>query len=50
MPIEQQGRIIETAQEARQAETGRPTRNVLVISTTAVIIVLAVVWFVFFQT
>ena len=50
MPVEQQGRIVETAQEARQAETGRPTRNVLVISTTAVIVVLALVWLVFFRT
>lgn len=42
--------IIETAQEARQAEPGPSVRNVLVVSTTAVIIALAVVWLVFFRT
>ena len=41
--------IIETAQEARQAEPGPSVRNVLVISTTAVIIGFAVIWLVFFR-
>jgi hypothetical protein len=48
---EQQGeRIVETAREARGAEPGPTVRNVLVVSLTAVIIVLAVVWFIFFKT
>jgi hypothetical protein len=42
--------IIETAQEARQAEPGPSVRNVLVISTTAVIIGFAVIWMMFFRT
>jgi hypothetical protein len=41
--------IIETAQEARQAEPGPTVRNVLVISTTAVIIGFAVIWLMFFR-
>jgi hypothetical protein len=50
MPTQDHGRIVETTVEARGAETGRPTRNVLVISTIAVIVVLAIVWYVFFRT
>ena len=41
--------IIETAREARQAEPGPTVRNVLVISTTAVIVLFAVVWLMFFR-
>jgi hypothetical protein len=41
--------IIETALEARQAEPGPSVRNVLVISTSAVIIGFAVIWLVFFR-
>jgi hypothetical protein len=49
--VEKRGeQIIETAQEARQAERGPSVRNVLVVSTVAVIIALAVVWLTFFQT
>lgn len=44
------GQIVETAREARQAEPGPTVRNVLVISTSAVIVALAVLWFVFFRT
>ena len=46
----EQGRIIETAREARQAEPGPTVRNVLVISTTAVIVIFAIIWFVYFRT
>lgn len=42
--------VIETAREARQAEPGPSVRNVLVISTTAVIIIFAIIWLVFFRT
>jgi hypothetical protein len=42
--------VIETAREARQAEPGPSVRNVLIISTTAVIIAFAVIWFMFFST
>jgi hypothetical protein len=49
--VEKRGeQIVETAQEARQAEPGPSVRNVLVVSTVAVIIALAVVWLTFFQT
>jgi hypothetical protein len=41
--------VIETAREARQAEPGPSVRNVLVISTSAVIIAFAVIWFMFFS-
>jgi hypothetical protein len=50
MPTQDHGRIVETTTEARGAETGRPTRNVLVTSTVAVIVLLAIIWFVFFRT
>jgi len=42
--------IVESAQEARQAERGPSVRNLLVVSTTLVIIALAIVWLVFFRT
>jgi hypothetical protein len=42
--------IIETTQEARQAERGPTVRNVLVWSTALVIVALAIVWYVFFRT
>jgi hypothetical protein len=49
--VEKHGeQIIETAREARQAEPGPSVRNVLVISTSAVIIALAIIWYVFFRT
>jgi len=49
--VEKRGeQVIETAQEARQAEPGPSVRNVLVISTTAVIIAFAVIWLLFFRT
>ena len=49
--VEKHGeQIIETAQEARQAEPGPSVRNVLTISTTAVIILFAVIWLMYFRT
>jgi len=49
--VEKHGeQVIETAREARQAEPGPSVRNVLVISTTAVIIAFAVIWLLFFRT
>ncbi len=48
--VEKRGeQIIETAREARQAEPGPSVRNVLVISTTALIILFAVTWLMFFR-
>ena len=48
--VEKRGeQIIETAQEARGAERGPSMRNVLVISTAAVIIAFAVIWLMFFR-
>jgi hypothetical protein len=44
------GQIVETAREARQAEPGPTVRNVLVVSTSVSIAILAVIWFVFFRT
>jgi hypothetical protein len=48
--VEKRGeQVIETAREARQAEPGPSIRNVLVISTSAVIIAFTVIWLVFFN-
>jgi hypothetical protein len=48
--VEKRGeQVIETAREARQAESGPSVRNVLVISTVAVIIAFAVIWLMFFS-
>jgi hypothetical protein len=49
MPIERDGQIIESAQEARQAERGPTVRNVLVASTSLAIVVMLVVWLVFYR-
>jgi hypothetical protein len=50
MVVKRGEQIIETAQEARQAEPGPSVRNVLVVSTIAAIIALAVIWLMFFRT
>jgi hypothetical protein len=42
--------IIETAQEARQAERGLTVRNVRVWSTGLIIVAFAIVWYIFFRT
>ena len=48
--VEKRGeQIIETAREARQAEPGPSVRNVLVVSTSALIILFAVIWLMFFR-
>lgn len=49
--VEKHGeQIVQTAREARQGERGPSVRNVLVISTGAVIVALAIVYVVFFMT
>ena len=46
--VEKRGeQVIETAREARQAEPGPSVRNVLVISTVAVIVMFAIIWLMF---
>jgi hypothetical protein len=46
--VEKRGdQVVETAQEARQGERGPTVRNVLVLSTGAVIIAFAVIWVMF---
>ena len=48
--VEKQGeQIVQTAREARQAERGPSVRNVLIISTGAVIVAFAVIYFLFFM-
>lgn len=42
--------IVETAQEARQAERGPSVRNVLFWSLGLVIVAFAIVWYAFFRT
>lgn len=42
--------IVESAQEARQAERGPTVRNVLMWSTALVVVAFAIIWFVFFKT
>jgi hypothetical protein len=44
------GRIVETAREARQGERGPSVLVLLTVSTLLAAIVLASVWFVFFMT
>jgi len=50
MASKQQGRIVETPTEARQAEPGPSVAALLMISTGLAILILGVVWFVFFRT
>jgi hypothetical protein len=42
--------IVESPQEARQAERGPTVRNVLIASTGLAIVGFAIVWFIFFRT
>jgi hypothetical protein len=42
--------IVESTQEARQAERGPTVRNVLIASTCLAVAVLVLVWLVFFRT
>lgn len=50
MPTKHNGRIVETATEARQAEPGPSVLALLAMSTVAAIFTLAIVWFLFFRT
>jgi hypothetical protein len=50
MATKQQGHIVETPTEARQAERGPSVFALLTVSTGLAILVLGVVWFVFFRT
>jgi hypothetical protein len=45
-----EGRIVETAQEARSAEPGPSVLALLTISTIAAVFVLSIIWFIFFRT
>jgi hypothetical protein len=46
----QEGKIVETAQEARGGEPGPSVLALLTVSTIAAIFVLSIVWFMFFRT
>ena len=50
MATKQQGRIVETPTEARQAERGPSVFALLAVSTGLAILALGIVWFVFFRT
>ncbi|WP_458756660.1 hypothetical protein ACSVBT_12840 [Afipia sp. TerB] len=50
MPTKEHGHIVETPNEARQAEPGPSILAVLMVSTIALIFVFAIVWFLFFRT
>jgi hypothetical protein len=45
-----EGRIVETAQEARAGEPGPSVLALLTISTVAAGFVLGIIWFIFFRT
>lgn len=49
MPHQEQGRIVETTTEARAATKDKPQRNVLIVSTAAVIVLFAVIWLYYFH-
>ena len=50
MATKQQGHIVETTREARQAERGPSVLALLSVSTGLAILILGIVWFVFFRT
>ncbi len=50
MIVKRDGQIIESAQEARQAERGPTVRIVLVASTLLAVVALLAIWLVFFRT
>ena len=50
MATKQNGQIVESATEARQAEPGPSILALLTMSTGLAVLLLAVVWFVFFRT
>jgi hypothetical protein len=43
------GRIVETANEARQAEPGPSVAALLAASTGLAVLILGIIWFVFFR-
>jgi hypothetical protein len=49
MASHEQGRIVETPTEARQAEPGPSVLALLIVSMGLAVLILAVVWFVFFR-
>jgi hypothetical protein len=50
MAIKENGHIVESATEARQAEPGPSVLALLAISLGLAVLLLGVVWFVFFRT
>ena len=50
MATKEDGRIVETATEARSAEPGPSILALLAVSTGLAILVMGVIWFVFFRT
>ena len=50
MAVQRDGRIVETATEARQGEPGPSVLALLTASTGLAILILGVIWFVFFRT
>jgi hypothetical protein len=50
MAIKKHGVIIESPNEARQAEPGPSLLAVLMVSTGLAVVILGFVWFVFFRT
>ena len=50
MATKENGRIVESAPEARQAEPGPSVFVLLTISTVAAIVLMAGIWFLFFKT
>ena len=50
MVTHRNGRIVETATEARQGEPGPSVLALLAVSTGLAVLILGVLWFVFFRT
>ena len=50
MAIKKDGRIVETATEARQAEPGPSVLAIVIASTGLAIVILLALWYVFFRT
>ena len=48
MPHQENGRIVETATEARAGTKDKPQRNVLIISTAGVIVAFTLIWLYYF--
>jgi hypothetical protein len=46
---ERDGRIVESATEARQGETGPSVLALLSVSTGLAVLILGIIWFVFFH-